>query len=57
MPTQTIDQPSPETRGLRSALILAGVGGLALAAAAVLLWLRYGGEVFTAALQSAWTCF
>lgn len=39
------------------ALKLAAFGGVALVAAAGLLWLRYGGEVFTAALQSAWTCF
>ena len=41
----------------RLTLKLAGLGGLALIAAARLLWLRFGSEVFTAALQAAWTCF
>ena len=41
----------------RNALKLAALGAAALVLAAGLLWLRYGSEVFTAALQAAWTCF
>jgi hypothetical protein len=41
----------------RGALRLAAVGVLALAGAAGLLWMRFGREVFTVALQAAWTCF
>lgn len=41
----------------RGALRLAAVGVLALAGAAGLLWMRFGRDVFTVALQAAWTCF
>jgi hypothetical protein len=41
----------------RNALKFAALGAVALVVASGLLWLRYGSEVFTAALQAAWTCF
>ena len=46
-----------ESASSNRALKLAVFGGVALVAAAGLLWMRYGGEVFAAALQAAWTSF
>ena len=49
--------PTDDRQSVRTAVRLAGIGAAAMAAGAGLLWLRYGGEVFAAALQAVWTCF